>query len=84
MPHIFSAADVARGKPAPDLFWHAAQRMGAAPADCVVIEDSVSGILAARAAGMRLALGFCGEQPLRQRPRRAAGAGRRRSGVRRS
>lgn len=59
VPHIFSAADVARGKPAPDLFWHAAQRMGAAPADCVVIEDSVSGILAARAAGM-VALGFCG------------------------
>jgi HAD superfamily hydrolase (TIGR01509 family) len=58
-PHIFSAADVARGKPAPDLFLYAAQRMDAAPHHCVVIEDSVSGVLAARAAG-KTALGFCG------------------------
>jgi HAD superfamily hydrolase (TIGR01509 family) len=52
---IFSAEDVARGKPAPDLFLHAAKRMGAAPAGCVVVEDSRSGVEAARAAGMRVA-----------------------------
>jgi HAD superfamily hydrolase (TIGR01509 family) len=56
---IFSAEDVAHGKPAPDLFLHAAQRMGASPADCVVIEDSRVGVEAARAAGMR-ALAFAG------------------------
>src|SRR5438874_461997 len=38
-PHIFSASEVARGKPAPDLFLHAAARMAAKPEDCVVIED---------------------------------------------
>jgi HAD superfamily hydrolase (TIGR01509 family) len=54
---IFSADDVARGKPAPDLFLHAAHRMGAEPAACVVIEDSDPGVEAARAAGMRV-LGF--------------------------
>jgi HAD superfamily hydrolase (TIGR01509 family) len=58
-PHVYSAVEVARGKPAPDLFLHAAARLGAAPADCVVIEDSVPGVQAARAAGM-LVLGFCG------------------------
>jgi HAD superfamily hydrolase (TIGR01509 family) len=51
-PHIFSATEVANGKPAPDLFLHAASRMGAAPEDCVVIEDSRYGVEAARAAGM--------------------------------
>jgi HAD superfamily hydrolase (TIGR01509 family) len=51
---IFSAEDVARGKPAPDLFLHAATRMAAAPAGCVVVEDSRSGVEAARAAGMRV------------------------------
>jgi HAD superfamily hydrolase (TIGR01509 family) len=56
---IFSAQDVARGKPAPDLFLYAAQRMGTSPADCVVIEDSRVGVEAARAAGMR-ALAFAG------------------------
>jgi HAD superfamily hydrolase (TIGR01509 family) len=50
--HIFSATEVANGKPAPDLFLHAASRMGAAPADCVVVEDSRYGVQAARAAGM--------------------------------
>ncbi|MGB3455151.1 MAG: HAD family hydrolase [Litorimonas sp.] len=49
---IFSAEDVARPKPAPDLFLHAARSMGIDPARCVVIEDSVTGIAAARAAGM--------------------------------
>ena len=49
---IFTASEVAEGKPAPDLFLHAAARMGAAPARCLVIEDSLTGIRAARAAGM--------------------------------
>jgi len=56
---IFSAEDVARGKPAPDLFLHAAERMAAKPAGCVVVEDSRSGVEAARAAGMRV-LAFAG------------------------
>jgi HAD superfamily hydrolase (TIGR01509 family) len=50
---IFSVHDVARGKPAPDLFLYAAARMGVAPEACAVVEDSQSGIEAARAAGMR-------------------------------
>lgn len=58
-PNLFSAAMVARGKPAPDLFLLAARQMGAKPEACVVIEDSPAGIVAARAAGMA-ALGFCG------------------------
>ena len=57
--HIFSATEVANGKPAPDLFLHAASRMGAAPADCVVVEDSRYGVQAARAAGMDV-FGFAG------------------------
>lgn len=51
-PHIFSAAMVPRGKPAPDLFLYAARMMEAAPADCIVVEDSPAGVAAARAAGM--------------------------------
>jgi HAD superfamily hydrolase (TIGR01509 family) len=58
-PHIFSATQVARGKPAPDLFLFAAERMNAAPEQCIVIEDSVPGVTGARAAGM-VVLGFCG------------------------
>ncbi|MFE5588674.1 HAD family hydrolase [Streptomyces sp. NPDC056549] len=49
---IFSAEDVGRGKPAPDLFLHAAERMGVAPERCVVVEDSGPGVQAALAAGM--------------------------------
>jgi HAD superfamily hydrolase (TIGR01509 family) len=49
---IFSSQDVGRGKPAPDLFLHAAARMGVAPARCVVVEDSPLGVQAAVAAGM--------------------------------
>ncbi|MFF2190188.1 HAD family hydrolase [Streptomyces sp. NPDC058155] len=49
---VFSAQDVGRGKPAPDLFLHAAERMGVSPARCVVVEDSPLGVTAARAAGM--------------------------------
>lgn len=56
---IFSASEVRRGKPAPDLFLHAAARMGAEPSRCVVVEDSVYGVQAARAAGMR-ALAYAG------------------------
>jgi HAD superfamily hydrolase (TIGR01509 family) len=58
-PNIFSATQVARGKPAPDLFLLAAERMEVLPARCLVIEDSVAGITGARAAGMT-ALGFHG------------------------
>jgi HAD superfamily hydrolase (TIGR01509 family) len=54
---IFSASEVEQGKPAPDLFLHAARRMGFDPAATAVVEDSVPGIEAARAAGMR-ALAF--------------------------
>ncbi|GGU08575.1 MULTISPECIES: HAD family hydrolase [Streptomyces] len=50
--NIFSAEDVGRGKPAPDLFLHAAARMGVAPERCVVVEDSRLGVQAAIAAGM--------------------------------
>ena len=58
-PHVFSAAQVTRGKPAPDLFLLAAAEMGTEPVRCLVIEDSVPGVTAARAAGMT-AFGFCG------------------------
>ncbi|MFD5424261.1 HAD family hydrolase [Streptomyces sp. NPDC127084] len=56
---VFSARDVARGKPEPDLFLHAARSMGVDPARCAVVEDSAYGVRAARAAGMR-AFGYCG------------------------
>lgn len=50
--NIFSATHVAHGKPAPDLFLHAAKTMKVAPSHCAVIEDSVAGVTAGRAAGM--------------------------------
>lgn len=56
---IFSAEEVASGKPAPDIFLHAAGRMGVEPASCVVVEDSFHGIQAARSAGMR-SFGYSG------------------------
>lgn len=56
---IFSASDVANGKPAPDLFLHAAARLGVPPARSVVVEDSRYGVEAARAAGMA-AFGYAG------------------------
>ncbi|MDH6115637.1 HAD superfamily hydrolase (TIGR01509 family) [Kitasatospora sp. MAP12-9] len=56
---IFSASEVANGKPAPDLFLHAAARLGVQPSRCVVVEDSQYGVAAARAAGMR-AFGYAG------------------------
>ncbi|MFE5818765.1 HAD family hydrolase [Streptomyces sp. NPDC056479] len=49
---VVSADEVAHGKPAPDVFLEAARRLGAAPADCVVVEDAVPGAAAAHAAGM--------------------------------
>jgi HAD superfamily hydrolase (TIGR01509 family) len=58
-PHLFSGAQVKRGKPAPDLFHFAADTMGVGPDRCLVVEDSVAGVTAARAAGMRV-LGFTG------------------------
>lgn len=58
-PAVFSSHQVARGKPAPDLFLFAAASMGGDPARCLVIEDSVYGVEAARAGGMR-AIGFVG------------------------
>jgi HAD superfamily hydrolase (TIGR01509 family) len=56
---IFSAVEVPNGKPAPDLFLHAAQRMGIDPGACAVVEDSQYGVQAARAAGMA-AFGYTG------------------------
>jgi beta-phosphoglucomutase-like phosphatase (HAD superfamily) len=60
---VFSAEDVAGiGKPAPDLFLYAAKAMGVEPADCLVVEDSPNGVLAARAAGMDV-LGYAAVMP---------------------
>ena len=56
---IYSAADVANGKPAPDLFLHAAHNMNTNPQDSLVIEDSLAGVQAGVAAGMRV-FGFVG------------------------
>jgi HAD superfamily hydrolase (TIGR01509 family) len=58
-PHIFSASQVKRGKPAPDLFLFAAGQMRASPERCLVVEDSIPGITGALAAGMTV-LGFHG------------------------
>ena len=56
---IFSVDDVENGKPAPDIFLHAAMKMGASPDRCAVVEDSVSGVRAGMAAGMAV-FGFSG------------------------
>jgi HAD superfamily hydrolase (TIGR01509 family) len=75
-PHIFSAVQVQHGKPAPDLFLFAAEQMRVSPARCLVIEDSVSGITAALAAGMAV-LGYHGGshcRPGHAEALRAAGA----------
>ena len=60
-PHIYSAVEVGNKepKPAPNVFTHAAQQFGVAPKDCIVIEDTVFGIAAAKAAGTRV-IGFTG------------------------
>jgi HAD superfamily hydrolase (TIGR01509 family) len=64
-PHIFSASQVSRGKPAPDLFLFAAEAMNTEPARCLVIEDSVPGVTGAVAAGMTV-LGFFGGSHCRE------------------
>eukprot|EP00527_Entomoneis_sp_CCMP2396_P009848 CAMPEP_0198137592 /NCGR_PEP_ID=MMETSP1443-20131203/1061_1 /TAXON_ID=186043 /ORGANISM="Entomoneis sp., Strain CCMP2396" /LENGTH=277 /DNA_ID=CAMNT_0043799075 /DNA_START=93 /DNA_END=926 /DNA_ORIENTATION=+ len=56
---VYTREMVNKGKPAPDLFLHAAEQMGFAPEDCIVIEDASSGVKAAQAAGMEV-LGFLG------------------------
>ncbi|HEY1796773.1 MAG TPA: HAD family hydrolase [Stellaceae bacterium] len=58
-PHVFSAVQVQRGKPAPDLFLYAAARMRVDPRACVVIEDSLAGVEAGASAGMTV-IGFTG------------------------
>jgi HAD superfamily hydrolase (TIGR01509 family) len=70
---IFSSSQVPRGKPFPDLFLHAALAMDVQPFDCVVVEDSVPGIQAARSAGMR-ALAYAGA-PYADRAALAAAGG---------
>ena len=70
---IFSAAQVPRGKPFPDLFLHAAISMNVQPFDCVVVEDSLPGVQAARAAGMR-ALAYAGEPYANREALQKAGA----------
>ncbi|MDQ1467159.1 MAG: hypothetical protein QOH10_1574 [Actinomycetota bacterium] len=56
---IVTAADVARGKPAPDIFLEVARRLGCPPAECVVLEDSLPGYEAALAAGMAVVVCPC-------------------------
>jgi HAD superfamily hydrolase (TIGR01509 family) len=58
-PHVYSADHVTNAKPAPDLFLHAAAALGVEPGDCLVLEDSVNGVIGARAAGMTV-WGFLG------------------------
>ena len=70
---IFSSSQVPRGKPFPDLFLHAAIAMDEQPFDCTVVEDSVPGIQAARAAGMRV-LAYAGA-PYADREALAAAGG---------
>jgi HAD superfamily hydrolase (TIGR01509 family) len=63
--HVFSADMVARGKPHPDIFLFAAERLGVSPNECLVIEDSAGGIKAAVAAGMT-AVGLCAASHIRE------------------
>ena len=58
-PYLFSASDVMRGKPAPDLLFYVASKMQVAPSNCIVVEDSPAGVAAAHAAGM-VPIGFIG------------------------
>lgn len=58
-PHIYSVDLVEKGKPSPDIFYYAAKQMGVEAERCVVVEDSLAGVTAARRAGMRV-LGFTG------------------------
>jgi HAD superfamily hydrolase (TIGR01509 family) len=70
---LFSAGMVERGKPFPDLFLHAASRMGADPKKCVVIEDSVAGVKAAQAADIRV-LAYAGSPAANREGMSALGA----------
>jgi HAD superfamily hydrolase (TIGR01509 family) len=74
--HRFSGHDIARGKPHPDLFLLAASTLGFAPSDCIVIEDSPTGVLAGKAAGM-LTIGLCAGGTHHRGPRGAIAGGRR-------
>nr|WP_316650862.1 HAD family hydrolase [uncultured Gellertiella sp.] len=65
-PHLFSASMVENGKPAPDLFLHAAAAMGFSPGQCIVVEDSPAGVLAAQAAGMKVLLFTGGTHALQE------------------
>ncbi len=56
IPVVVSSDDVEHGKPAPDVYLAAARQLGVAPAECLVIEDSLNGVRAARAAGMIVVL----------------------------
>ena len=58
-PNLFSASDVLKGKPAPDLFLHVAGKLQVNPSDCIVVEDSAVGVAAGVAAGMTV-IGFVG------------------------
>ncbi len=74
--HVYSASQVKRGKPHPDIFLHAARQVGVAPAEAIVLEDSEGGVRAAVAAGMT-AIGFLGAShigPGHAERLRAAGA----------
>lgn len=62
---IYSSTMVERGKPAPDLFLFAAEQMGYPPEACIVVEDSIAGVQAAKAAGMRV-IGFLGGSHIRK------------------
>jgi beta-phosphoglucomutase-like phosphatase (HAD superfamily) len=82
-PNIFSAVQVTRGKPAPDLVLFAAEQMQAASTRCLVIEDSVPGVAGGRAAGMTV-LGFHVGSPCTAGHAgllRAAGGGRQAAGA---
>ena len=72
---MFSSDDVARGKPYPDLFLHAASRFSVPPSACLVVEDSASGIAAALAAGMTI-YGYSGNEAEVEEKLLAAGAHR--------
>jgi HAD superfamily hydrolase (TIGR01509 family) len=73
---IFSATEVAHGKPAPDLFLHAAASMGWEPAECAVVEDSPAGVEAGLSAGMTV-FGYAGATPASwlTQPTSSAGTG---------
>ncbi len=70
---LFSASEVPRGKPSPDLFLHAAARQEVDPAKCIVVEDSAAGVSAAAAAGMT-PIGFVGGSDAAGRLARELGA----------